>query len=233
MEFKEATVEKSFDSYMDYIEKNPNLPFVKQAVDSIKKIPIHFEIDKKVQKEKDVFEFKINLDDVRYPKIEKDYEDELLETSVKPDNTLKIVTKDTRKRNVVIRDTFQRKVNIEIDPKYKTFNITIEESEEKDSLEVVVDGGLPPYVIRFVQKGTQVQMCPQKIGSKFRISKEDIVCDLSGLYRVEVQDSRRLETKRSDAYIEFLKQGIGFIWIVSILLILILLIVGYIIWKNL
>ncbi len=233
VEFKEATKEKSFDSYMDYIEKNPNLPFVKQAVDSIKKIPIHFEIKEKKQKEKDVFAFKIDLEDVRRPKIEKDYEDDLLETTVKSDNTLSIITKDTRKRKVTIRDTFQRKVNIEIDPKYKTFNITIEESNEKDSLEVVVNGGLPPYVIRFVQKGTQVQMCPQKIGSKFRISKDDIVCDLSGLYRVEVQDSRRLETKRSDAYIEFFEGGMGFIWIISILLILILLVVGYIIWKNL
>lgn len=232
--FKEVIKENTFDEYYDYITKNPDDPFVQEAVDSIKEIPIHFEIKEKVETSKDVFVFKIELDDVKDAKVEKNSSDSLLQTEIRADNTLTITTKDTKTQNVTVRDTFERKLQIDIDPNYKTFTVDIVENEEKDSLAFVVDGGMSPFVFRMVQKGTRIQVCPQKFKrNTYVIAKQDLDCDLNGLYRVEVQDSRRIEKKRSKDYIEFIDSSFSWIWIVSILFLLILIAVGYVIWKNL
>ncbi len=231
-EFKAVKTENSFENYVNYIEQNPDDPFVKEAIDSIKKIPIHFEITEKVETSKDVYVFKIELADVKNPRVDQNKTDSLLQTEIKEDNTLTITTKESENKSVFVRDTFERKLSINIDPNYKTFTVDFEESNEKDSLGIVVNGGMSPFVIRFVQKGTKLKICPQKVGSKYMIAKSDLDCDLDGFYRVEVQDSRRLETKRSKTFYEFVDSSFGWLKFLWLPFIIILILVGYVIWKN-
>lgn len=193
--FEVAKRLNTFDDYNRYILDYPNGEFVNEARDSIRQIPIRYEIDSKIENDENETVFQYSLMDISQPKIIDKPDDNLLEAEIDKNNKLTLISKDSTIKKLTVTDIFERRIEVEVDPFYKVFKVFVKDNFEQ--LKVTVEGGEPPYFIRFVKDGTRYPVCQSKSNrAQFEIFKADMSCDMHGRYALEIQDARKKETKR-------------------------------------
>ncbi len=188
----------TFSEYYNYLKANPAGRFAQVAKDSISNKPILWEKISQEEKTNGNYIFNLQFSEMGAMDLASLKESAALEIKLldSASHKVQVTIKDSKSHECLFKDEFGRSAIVQLNPQYKMLNAILEDKGEMISYKIV--GGLPPYYINFIAKGSDFKQCMQRLKKNGEILKSEWAdnCDLNGIYRIEISDATKNEIKR-------------------------------------